>query len=124
MKFYVSGKFIDGVDIRKLMTALEDLGHTITCDWTGHNKNEKGYPVQFTLDDTEGVRECDTFVGRFIDRWRYSGALVELGMAIALDKKVYIIGSGADNCIFTNHPIIQHFQSELEFLSYVRQVIR
>ncbi len=123
MKFYVAGKFQDRKNIRKLMDKIQDLGHAITYDWTIDEENAAGYPVLNTINDTRGVQICDAYVGRFIKKNRYRGALVELGIALGLGKRIYIIGHEADACIFTNHPSVQKFETELEFLSYVRQVL-
>ena len=123
MKFFVSGKFEDRKNVRKLMDKIQDLGHTIAYDWTIDEEGAAGFPVVNTINDTRGVQVCDTLVCRFIDKNDYRGALCELGMAIISNKRICIIGHGADRCIFTNHPQVQRFESESEFLSYVRQVL-
>ncbi len=121
MKFYIAGKWQDRKNCRKLMRELQCLGHSITYDWTDDEENAEGYPVQNTINDTVGVQICDAYVGRFIEENHYRGALVELGIALGLTKKIYIIGHSEDDCIFTNHPSVQKFEDEGEFLSYVRQ---
>ena len=118
MKFYVAGKFQDRENVRKLMTELEGLGHIIPCDWTDHTNNSGKAKSEYAVYDMEGVRESDIFVGRFIDDYKYNGAIAELGMALIADKQVFIVGRGANSCIFTNHPSVQKFENELEFLSY------
>ncbi len=123
MRFFVSGKFEDRKNVRELMDKLEALGHTITHDWTVDKETDEGYPVVHAMNDLRGVQVCDALVGRFIKKNHYRGSLSELGAALGLNKKVYIIGHGADECIFTNHPSVQRFETELEFLSYVRQVL-
>ena len=122
MKIYVAGKWQDRKNVRKLMDELENGGHTVTYDWTKDEENAVGYPIQNTINDTLGVRNCDVIVGRFIDDYKYSGALTEMGMAIGLGKPVLIIGHAIDNCIFINHPTVQKFETELELLSFVRQI--
>ncbi len=123
MGFYVAGKWQDRKNDRKLMDKIQELGHTITYDWTKDDENAKGYPVLNTINDTRGVYECDVFVGRFIGDYKYNGAMSELGMAIIENKQILIVGHGADSCIFTNHPLVQHFETDLEFLSYVKQAL-
>ena len=123
MRFYIAGKWQDRRNIRKLMDKIEGLGHTITYDWTKDEENAEGYPIINTINDTRGVQACDTYVGRFIETNNYKGALVEFGIALGLNKKIFIIGHAVDACIFTNHPGAQKFETELEFLSYVKQVL-
>ena len=123
MKFFVSGKFEDRKNVRKLMDEIEELGHTITYDWTIDEEDAEGYPVVNTINDTRGVQICETLACRFIEVNDYRGALVELGIAIGLNKRICIIGHGADKCIFVNHPQCQRFETDFEFLNYVRQVL-
>jgi len=92
MKFYVAGKWQDRKNIRKLMDKIQNLGHAITYDWTIDEENAAGYPVLNTINDTRGVQICDAYVGRFVEENHYRGALVELGIAMGLSKKIYVIG--------------------------------
>ncbi len=124
MRFYIAGKFQDRKNVRKLMDKIQDLGHTITYDWTIDEENAAGYPILNTLRDARGVQICDTYVGRFIKKNRYRGALVEFGIALGLGKRICIIGHEADGCIFTNHPSVQRFDNEQDFLDYVMKVLR
>ncbi len=123
MEFYVAGKFSDRKNIRKLMDKLEGLGHAISYDWTTGEKTDEGYPIVNVINDTRGVQVCDAYVGRFIDKNNYKGALVELGIALGLNKQIFIIGHAIDSCIFCHHLSVQRFGNEAEFLSYVRQVL-
>ena len=117
MKFYIAGKFEERAEVRKLMDKVEELGHTITCDWTKHEQGGKDFLVHYAIADVEGVRGCDVYVGRFINENSYKGALSEMGMALGLDKKVVVIGHAIDSCIFTNHPNVLKLESEEAFLS-------
>ncbi len=119
MRFYIAGKFEERAEVRKLMDKVEELGHTITCDWTKHR--DKGFLVQYAVADVEGVQGCDVYVGRFINENSYKGALSEMGMALGLDKKVVVIGHAIDSCIFTNHPNVLKLESEEAFLSELQQ---
>ena len=121
MKFYAAGKWEDRWAVKKLQEALVKLGHTVTVDWTWHEKADEGYPVQYSIDDIKGVQLADAYVGLFVGQYRYKGALVEMGAALGLDKKVYLIGHAIDSCLFAKHPLVQQFETEDEFLSYVRQ---
>jgi hypothetical protein len=117
MKFYVAGKWEDRKNIRKLMDKIRGFGHAITYDWT-IDEELLDREVK-TMSDTRGVQECDAYVGRFIEKNHYRGALVELGIALGLGKRIYIIGHSEDECIFTNHPSVQRFPDELGFLIFI-----
>ena len=123
MKFFVSGKFEDRQNVSKLMDKIQGLGHAITYDWTIDEEVDEGYPVLNTINDLKGVQICDTLACRFIEENNYRGSLVELGIALGLHKRICVIGHGADKCIFVNHPNVQRFETEYEFLSYVRQAL-
>ncbi|KKN74989.1 hypothetical protein LCGC14_0384910 [marine sediment metagenome] len=123
MKFYVAGKWEDRKNCRKLMDKIQDLGHAISYDWTTGEETDEGYPIVNAINDTRGVQVSDVYVGRFIDKNNYKGALVELGIALGLNKRIFIIGHAIDSCIFCHHPSVRRFENESEFLSYVRQVL-
>lgn len=120
MRFYVAGKFEDRKAVKWLIDWLKEMGHEITVDWTSHEYEDEGYPVQYSQDDIRGVKECDAYVGIFNANYAYRGALVEMGAALALDKKVYIIGQAINTCMFVSHPLVQKIETELEFLSFVK----
>ncbi len=124
MKFYVAGKWQDRENVRQLMDSIQGLGHVITYDWTIDEENAAGYPVVNTINDTRGVQICDAYVGRFVNKNKYQGALVEFGIALGCNKRIFIIGHAVDTCIFTNHPSVQRFETELEFLNYVKKVLK
>ena len=123
MNFYVAGKWEERCEIRELQDKLRELGHTITVDWTWHEKADEGYPIGYSIDDIKGVQLADAYVGRFVEDYYYKGALVELGAGLGLNKKVYLIGHAIDSCLFTKHPLVQQFENEDEFISYVRQAL-
>jgi len=123
VKFFVSGKFEDRENVRKLMDKIQGLRHAITYDWTIDEEADEGYPVINTINDLRGVQMCDILACRFIEENNYRGSLTELGIALGLNKRICVIGHGADKCIFVNHPSMQRFENEYEFLSYVRQAL-
>lgn len=116
MKFFVSGKFEDRLNIRRLQSELIKRGHTIAEDWTYHEYTDKGYPVEYAIADIEGVIRADIYVGRFVGDYNYKGALVELGAALALRKPCIVIGHAIDSCIFTHHPNVTIVKDDEEFL--------
>ena len=119
MKFYVAGKFQDRENVRKLMDKIEAYGHTISTDWTDHINNSGKAKSEYAIYDLNGVKDCEVFVGRFVDDFNYSGARVEFGIALGLGKVICIIGRAIDSCIFMNHPVIRKFESEGQFVSII-----
>ena len=91
MKFYVAGKFEDKERVRLAQRCIEAAGHQITHDWT--MAKALGGRVE-AIDDMEGVRDADALLFVNVDPdLPYAGSLVEIGMAIALDKPVYFINT-------------------------------
>lgn len=122
MKFYVAGKWEEREEIRKLQAELRRLGHLITIDWTWHEVDDPGFPSQYAVEDIIGATSADAYIGVFVNSHSYKGALVEMGAALACGKSVYIIGRAIDSCLFAGHPLVQRFDTELEFLNFIRLV--
>jgi hypothetical protein len=116
MRVYVAGKFEERSSIRTLMDALKEQGCSITVDWTVHEYTDIEYPVEYAIEDVNGVAKCDTYIGLFLNENSYKGALVELGVALGLKKRIMIIGHAIDSCIFANHPRVEHYDSVSECL--------
>lgn len=121
MKIYVAGKWEDREAVRELQKALIDMGHEITVDWTYHEKDDVGYPQTYAQDDVRGVQEAEAYIGLFLRENNYKGALVELGVALGLNKKTYIIGHAIDSCLFVSHKLVTQFNTVEEFLDHIRQ---
>ena len=67
MKVFVSGKFEDRKNVRKLMGKMEALGHTIAHDWTADKETDEGYTVVHAMNDLRGVQVCEILVCRSIE---------------------------------------------------------
>ena len=116
MRLYVAGKFEDHDECRMIMDRLEEQGHIITCDWTNHEYSDKAYPTKYCQDDIKGVQDCDCLIFNAFNERKYSGALVEMGIALGLDKPVLILGHGIDTCIFTHSPLVKKFDNMKDLL--------
>ena len=110
MKIYVAGKWEDRTRVSEIMQILRDIGFEITCDWTDHKYADEAYPRQYCMDDTQGVKDADLYLGIFVDEYNYRGALVEMGIAIGVGIPVWLFGDKADSCIFSHHPSVVKFQ--------------
>ena len=103
MRLYVAGKYEERARIREVMDQLEAVGHTITYDWT---TNCELVPNQ-ALKDFEGVCDADAFILVAERDVSYCGTLVELGVALACDIPIFVLGHALDDrCIFLKLPAI------------------
>ena len=103
MKIYVAAKWEERPHAREVMRRLKENGHQISFDWTiGQLGNGKQAD-----EDMNGVLNADCIILLAEKKLNYRGALVELGAAIATGKRVILVGSGVDNCIFSMHPVIE-----------------
>ena len=119
-KIYVAGKFQDRWYIRWVMAELQDRGHTITCDWTRHELAQDDPERQakcraFAQEDFQGVAEADLVILILEKDFPYKGSYVEMGMALARNIDVWVLGQAGDSCIFMNLPQIRKFGA-IEFL--------
>lgn len=121
MKIYVAGKYQEREIISQLMRALERQGHTITCDWTSHVYATPEVHASYCVDDCKGVQDCELYLGIFQHPFRYRGALVELGIALGLSKKIIIVGHAEDDCIFMLHPDIKRINYIAEIPEAIKQ---
>lgn len=121
MKFYVAGKWHDKGTVQNVMREIRTGGHVVTHDWTTYEikyTDEEERMRIAAAKDIEGVCDCDVLIAIMIDPdYAYRGTFTEIGAAIALGKKAYVIGpkttAAAQNC-FWWHPDIVHGDWGLE----------
>lgn len=97
-RVYVASKFENTDAVRDAYARLRALGFVITFDWTGCAVTDPGYPHEHAQADFTGVASADLFL--LIDHPGMKGAFVELGIALAYEKPVYIVG--AVSCVFVH----------------------
>jgi len=101
MNIYVAGKFEEWQTVREVQQFLREMGHEITFDWTEEAAKRKGTYV-FESDkltnaeaDLTGVEEADALIAIAHDD--LYGTLIEIGMALADDTPVYLVGNFRDS---------------------------
>jgi nucleoside 2-deoxyribosyltransferase len=107
MKIYVAGKFQEKERVNKIQDYLVNIGHLITHDWT---KDDSSLQPQFmvfsAMRDLEGVREADVLIALVDKDLPYKGLYGEIGIAIALNKPVYLLGGDLREFVFSYHPLV------------------
>ena len=118
MDIYVVGKWQDRFKVRSIQADLRELGHQITVDWTTSDFGPDGVlgtpqrMQEIALEDLQGVKDADAVVALIQDNNHvYKGVWVEIGIALADNKPVYVIGNAGDTCIFMNHPAVRKITS-------------
>lgn len=97
MKIYIASKFENKENVRNLIKECINMGHTVPYDWTYAGIAD----IEQACFDLEGVRNCDILVGLFnVPDVQYKGAIAEVGMAMALNKNIYIFGNYLDSMVF------------------------
>jgi len=110
MKFYVAGKWQDRKLVQQVQKELLARGNELTVDWTNHvNPKNDSVLQEWALRDIEGAALCDTYIGVFINDHNYTGALVEMGVALGMGNRVWVIGNAVNSCIFIHHPLVTKF---------------
>ena len=114
---YVAGKYQLKNDIHARIRSLERLGHHITHDWTTLGaKDDLSYCAS---KDFEAVKKAEIIVACMEKKLLYAGTWFELGVALALQKEVVIIGNSMSDHVFYHHPQIIHMDSWSEFLAWI-----
>jgi hypothetical protein len=105
MRIYVAAKYAPEpiLRAREVMAQLIMVGHVITYNWT---TNEQVNAQQARY-DMEGVLSAHALVLIAEQDLRYTGMLVEFGMALGAGIPVYVLGDALDDrCIFMKLPHI------------------
>jgi nucleoside 2-deoxyribosyltransferase len=115
VKVYVAGKFQEKERVRRVQALVREYGHEITCDWTVEDDSLfdgealRAYWRRCAQDDVAGVRACDALI--LLPHARGKGLWVELGIALALNKRVIVVGFDGDDshqpCIFCKLPQVE-----------------
>lgn len=120
MDIYVAGKTDDWERVRRIQEAVCSEGHCITHDWTakieedGEDvglKADERSRAEWADDDKTGVRQAQLVIV-CVDFEGLSGTLIELGMALAYEIPVIVVGEPERNSIFFSDPIITRVPHE------------
>lgn len=108
-KVYLASKFENKVAVKAAQRVLCTDGYEVVGDWTDQSWDDPDLDV-YALQAVMAVKECDAVVALMERKdWVYKGAWVELGIAIARWKPVFLIGDWKE-CIFTYLPNVYTFK--------------
>ncbi len=111
MKIYVASSLFNRQNVKAVMNKIIESGHQITYDWTAHGKVERSQKelMQEICDaEVKGVKECDALLLLSPSR---TGSHVELGIAIALDKPIFLHIEDSEFKSFYMHKSVVYISS-------------
>jgi hypothetical protein len=121
LNFYISSRLNNIDKVRHMASILKGSGWTQTCDWTSFDLTLAGNPDGLR---TIGERECDGVKSAdivIVITPQGRGTHIELGMAIALGKRVYIYNRddfyfkcNDNTCAFYWLPQVKQLTGEIE----------
>lgn len=101
MKIYIAASFASSERIYEMAEALEEKGYIVTGVWfQPHDPIEKLWDSNFggriaeamALRDLDAIRRADIFIIDTLDTSTTGGRNCELGYALALEKRIILIG--------------------------------
>jgi nucleoside 2-deoxyribosyltransferase len=132
MKIYIAARFSKRHEANKLANFLQDLGHTITSRWvrpecdhvmpTGLSEQaEDSERQRYAMEDIEDVNNCDWMISLMEEPRNNSrgGRHIEFGYALALRKKLTIIGKR--ETVFHHLDEVIQFESIEQFLIHIHE---
>lgn len=88
MKIYIASALANSDNVQKLRDRLISLGHTITYDWTTHNRVDDVTKLQeIAYNEMNGVLDADLLLVLWPGGF---GTHCEIGIAAAVGKPTYM----------------------------------
>jgi len=118
LKVYIAASYPRIMEAKALGESLETKGFEILSLW--HIEGQSAIDSDYlsgprAIRDQFAIQQCDLFVEFVGDDKSKGGRHCELGLALAWNKKIILIG-GLDHCIFTNLPWLARIKNAEEFL--------
>lgn len=106
MKIYLAHNFEARESLKQTATLLKSLGHEVTSSWIqteppylkGH-----AYYANMDLHDIDRADAILHFVNNFGEK-SGKGKYIELGYAIAKEKRIFLFGTTDQDCVFYHLP--------------------
>ena len=112
-KVYVAASYTNIVAAKTLGQKLELMGFEVLSYWhmDGNSSVDSDYHSSSrAMRDHQQVKACDLFIELTGDSGSKGGRHCELGLAIAWNKDIMIVGT-ADDCIFTWLPWLAKYST-------------
>lgn len=94
-KVYVGSSLAEKETAKKIIEKLQAIGFTVTYDWTTHGRLTNTQELkECCYKEIGGVKDCELFFMYFPARF---GTHVELGIALALNKKIILVVDKANH---------------------------
>lgn len=132
MNFYCAGRYQNKEAVKAFSQLLIDAGHNITSNWVyeAYDPNTALSDLSIeensfcALTDCQEIISCDEMVffsENETTATARNGRHVEFGFALALNKKINVIGPKYEN-VFHYLPNVINFSSQEEFIEYVSRI--
>ena len=128
MKVYLAHNYAAKESLRAIKKALEAAGIVVTSRWIDADPSDP-YALAVLRDeaqkDVADVLRADAivhFTDNFGDR-PGRGKYVELGLAIAFDKRILLIGHEHVGCVFYQLPQMEHYPAEMTTSDLIKALI-
>jgi len=127
MKFYVTGRSSNLVEVERVITSIQARGHEVTFNWPllpivkPYEKNPD-MAGDFALSAIQGVIDADIYI--LLAHHDGTGVFTELGAALALAQlhgkpQIYAVAREIPPAMFHYHPEINWFSSVDEVFTAV-----
>ena len=117
MNFYIAASYPLKIQACFLAGKIRENGHKIASTWHDDWEQLIDDPEKWGEDcirDFSGVRDCNHFVQLTGDNQSKGGRHTELGIALALGKRISLIGPNEQ--VFHRHPSITHYARVRDFI--------
>jgi len=113
-KFYIASGYENRVQVKRLSNLLEKMGFKNAYDWTDIEENLQEVPTK----ELEGIKQANIIVVALPGAYETH---VELGAALALDKKVILWCDflKKNDCLYYNHPSVRIVYDALAFIDTI-----
>lgn len=114
MKFYIASRTKKANQVKEINQKLKSHGHSIIFDWTKqpnlrpYDKNLKK-SVSISKKSLSAIKNCDFFI--LLTGRAGTGMHTEFGIALAENKKIFVLGKNLNTNIFFFHPNVKKLSS-------------
>jgi len=119
LRVYIAASYPRYNEAHELGIKLEEMGFEVISYWhQGEEKIANYKSAQRAMGDLFAIQQCDLFIELIGDEESKGGRHCELGMALAWNMKIILIGD-EDYCIFTHLPWLPRMKNVKEFLKKI-----